>query len=89
MNKKEIMEEIEKFDINNVEFNYDLSNVFTILRFSHKLEQAYLGSVSKKTKWIYTAISRMCIRMDKPTRKSSASSYQHYNKEVWTYAINR
>lgn len=48
MDKKEIMEEIEKFDINNVEFNYDLSNVFTILRFSHKLEQAYLSSVSKK-----------------------------------------
>ena len=53
MNKKEILEEIEKFDINNVEFNYDLSNVFTILRFSHKLEQAYLDSVPKNKMNLY------------------------------------
>ena len=48
MNKKEIMEEIEKFDINNVEFNYDSISPWKILELSPKLHQTFEKLDSKR-----------------------------------------
>lgn len=48
MDKKEIMEEIEKFDINNVEFNYDSISPWKILELSPKLHQTFEKLDSKR-----------------------------------------